>query len=162
MAAKKTSSNASTEKETKKTSTKKSTTSTKSKKTTQKNSKSTETLQQVQLVVEEKPEVNVVPIENDPMKEFTEIVSTLIETAKKLAMYDSFGSTAIISCIELMLSKSEQYVQQRTLEDNKNNCNCNSDQKNNVNPYNIPEEIKEDVDDIISKVRANLSQLTSS
>lgn len=77
-------------------------------------------------------------------KEFEDIVLKLIQLATELKKYDYFASLTIISAIQLMLSKSEQYVQQMN-------------EFGNRNELVTPDEMAADVDNIIRNIKERLS-----
>lgn len=77
-------------------------------------------------------------------EEFVQITSSIAELANKLKDYDYFTGKCILDVLELMLSKSPDYV------------NAYSNNQNNQDNITVPLEIKEDVDAIISEVQKTL------
>lgn len=75
---------------------------------------------------------------------FEQIVLKLVNLATQLKQYDYFCSLTIVSAIQLMLSKNEQYVQEIN---------------NFINNGNLelvtPEEMSEEVNFIINEIRNN-------
>ena len=81
---------------------------------------------------------------NKPLEEFYNIVQTLIEGTQALQKYDSFAATAISAVINLMLSRDDEYVKACT--------------KSQHNTLEIPDQVKNNVDNIINVVKEKLAQ----
>lgn len=98
------------------------------------------------------PENNVVSVED-----FESLVLSLINNATRLRDYDYFASLAIINIIQLMLSKSDEFVKQvqKGLPFDLNKI-TRGDQQNSIE-LEIPEEIKSEVDAVIATIQEKLS-----
>ena len=76
---------------------------------------------------------------------FFDIINSISYNISLLAKYDSFGSTALAGVLSLLLSRSKDYVEQYNQNINQSNSDCA-----------IPQEIQQNVDEIINKVKKNL------
>lgn len=75
--------------------------------------------------------------------DFETVMIDLIKVTNRLKQFDAFGSTAILGVIQLLMSKSDEFVKLTNSA--------------TASKLNTPDEIKEEVNSTISEIRALLN-----